>query len=154
GYAADTDRVPDASRISPPVAPPGRSGHDISLRVALDAGAPIGELTVPSHDAQRTRTSESTARIQLAPHETIPNRDFVMRWTVDPTQVATRLLTHRQPGADGYLTLMLQSDSEPPPDEVTKREIVFVLDTSGSMYGEPMSLSKDLMEKLVGDLTE
>jgi Ca-activated chloride channel family protein len=39
GWAPDTTRVPDASRITPPVTPPGtRAGHDISIEVKLDAG--------------------------------------------------------------------------------------------------------------------
>ena len=48
----DTTRVPDASRISPPVLKPGfRNGHDISLSVKLDAGVPIQNLTVTNHRA-------------------------------------------------------------------------------------------------------
>lgn len=153
GWSPDTDRVPDASRITPPVAPPGRSGHDVSLSVTLRAGAPIGSLEVPTHDVSITRGSPMHAEIALAPHETIPNRDFVLRWTVDPTRVGAAVLTHRaRTDDDGYLTLMLQSRSSPPPDEVTPREIVFVLDTSGSMYGQPMDLSKELMRTLIADL--
>ncbi|MEZ5352751.1 MAG: VIT domain-containing protein [Bryobacteraceae bacterium] len=45
GWAPDTDRVPDASKITPPVTPPGtRAGHDISIEVKLDAGLPIQSL--------------------------------------------------------------------------------------------------------------
>jgi Ca-activated chloride channel family protein len=51
GWAPDTNRVPDASRITPPVARPGtRAGHDISLEVKLDAGVPIEALAAPSHE--------------------------------------------------------------------------------------------------------
>lgn len=51
GWAPDTDRVPDASHITPPVAHPGtRAGHDISLRVALDAGVPITDLRSGTHE--------------------------------------------------------------------------------------------------------
>src|SRR5215471_11403948 len=42
GFSPDTDRVPDASRITPKPPPPGmRAGHDISIDVLLDAGVPI-----------------------------------------------------------------------------------------------------------------
>ena len=157
GWAPDTDRVADASRITPPVAPTGRSGHDISLAVTLDAGAPIDELAAVAHDVTVSRLSPERARIQLAAHDSIFNRDFVLRWSVAPERVGARVLTHRTLGEggaarDGYLTLMLQSRRSPPLDEITRREIVFVLDTSGSMYGQPMDLSKELMERLIDDL--
>ena len=158
GYAGDTTAVPDAARISPPVAPAGRSGHDISLAVHLDGGAQLGDVSAPGHDINLTRLSPERARIELAAHESIPNRDFVLRWTVDPSRVGATVLAHR-PGPeadgstrDGYLTVMLQSRQSPPLDEVTRREIVFVLDTSGSMYGQPMDLSKELMRSLIRDL--
>lgn len=46
GFSPDTTQVPDASRITPQVAPAGtRAGHDISIEVALDAGVPVDEIT-------------------------------------------------------------------------------------------------------------
>lgn len=51
GFAPDTDRVPDASRITPQPPPAGmRAGHDISLEVSLDAGMPIDSLNSKSHE--------------------------------------------------------------------------------------------------------
>jgi Ca-activated chloride channel family protein len=50
GSVPDTDVVPDASRITPPVLKPGeRSGHDIALSVKLDAGVPIKNVVSISH---------------------------------------------------------------------------------------------------------
>lgn len=43
----------DARRINPPNLPPDvRSGHDVDIRVALDAGVPVHDLTSPSHDIE------------------------------------------------------------------------------------------------------
>ena len=51
GWSEDTDKVPDASRITPPVIKPEyRSGHDISLKLTVDAGVPIQNFECPSHD--------------------------------------------------------------------------------------------------------
>src|SRR5256712_1291196 len=51
GFAPDTDRVPDGSRITPRPVPAGmRSGHDVSLDITLDAGVPIDGLTSKSHE--------------------------------------------------------------------------------------------------------
>ena len=60
GWAPDTDRVPDASRITPPVAEPGtRAGHDISIEVDLDAGVPLDAI---ARRCTRSRLSERTAK--------------------------------------------------------------------------------------------
>ncbi len=51
GWAPNTSDVPDASRITPPVLKPGqRSGHNISVKVTLNAGTKLQQLMSPSHD--------------------------------------------------------------------------------------------------------
>ncbi|MBO6937361.1 MAG: VWA domain-containing protein [Deltaproteobacteria bacterium] len=153
GYAADTDRVPDASRITPPVAPTGRSGHDISVRVNLDAGIAMAMPSSPSHDLSTRRLDDSRVRVDLASHDSIPNKDFVLRWEVAPERVSSGVLAHRPDASEpGYLSLVLHPNPAPPTDEITPKEIVFVLDTSGSMSGQPMELSKRLMRNLISDL--
>lgn len=153
GWAPDTDRVPDASRITPPVAPTARSGHDIALRVNIDAGVPVGMPTSPTHDVVTRRLGPSRVRAELASHDTIPNKDLVLRWSVAPERVASGILAHRpDANAPGYLSLVLHPNPAPPQGEITPKEIVFVLDTSGSMSGRPMELSKALMRRLIEDL--
>src|SRR5437016_820830 len=50
GWSPDTHKVPDASRITPNVTPPGtRAGHDISVEVKVDAGVPIEDVQCPTH---------------------------------------------------------------------------------------------------------
>ena len=153
GYAPDTDRVSDASRITPPVAPTGRSGHDISVAVNLDAGVAMGLPDSPSHDVVVTRRDPRRARIELSPRDSIPNRDFLLEWPVSPERITSGVLTHRPDAEEaGYAMLMVHPNPAPPVDEITPKEIVFVLDTSGSMYGQPMDLSKALMRRLIREL--
>jgi len=68
GVAPDTDRVPDASRITPPVLKPGyRTAHDISLAVSLDAGVPIQDIQIVNHKADVDRVNASGAAAVLSP---------------------------------------------------------------------------------------
>lgn len=153
GVVADRDRVPDASRITPPVAPPGRSGHDVSLVVDVNAGVAMGAPTSASHPIDVARPSRRRAHIELANVDTLPNRDFVLRWPVSPRRVESGVLTHRHdPREDGYLALTLHPNPAPPTAEITPKELIFVLDTSGSMHGRPMDLGKALMRRLIADL--
>ncbi len=153
GWAADTDAVPDASRITPPVAPAGASGYHVTLEVEIDAGVPMGMPTATTHGIAIARRDANCVRVVLEPPQRAPDADFVLRWPVAPARVASGVLAHRRdPSRPGYLSLVLQPDPAPPAEEITPKEIVFVLDTSGSMSGRPMELSKALMRKLLEDL--
>ncbi len=145
GSSPDTTRVPDASRITPQVAARGtRAGHDISVEVALDAGVPLDELKSNSHQVDVERPSNSRAVVKLKNQETIPNKDFVLRYDVAGRKVEDALLMHRS-ARGGFFTLILQPPDRVTAEDVTPKEIVFVLDTSGSMSGFPIEKAKEAM---------
>ena len=63
GTKADTTRVADASRVSPPIIGKGeRTGHDISLELTADAGDVIGDVTAPTHDVGVRRPASGRRR--------------------------------------------------------------------------------------------
>src|SRR4030095_1907354 len=81
GSVSSTDRVPDASRITPPIAPPAtRAGHDISIEVALDSGVPIDGMTSTLHQIDVERPTTHSAIVRLRDKAEIPNRDFILRY--------------------------------------------------------------------------
>jgi Ca-activated chloride channel family protein len=152
GWAHDTDRVPDASRITPPVTPPGtRAGHDISLQVALDAGLPLDSIQCTTHEVVLERPSAHQAEVRLRDEATIPNKDFILRWDVAGRKIADAVLTHRA-ARGGYFTLILQPPERVTPAEVAPKELVFVLDTSGSMSGFPIEKAKEAMKLALAGL--
>ena len=117
GWTPDTDKVPDASRISPAYVGAGlRSGHDISLEVVVNAGLPISDFDVPTHRILQEDTDKETLALKLSPKDSIPNRDFILKYRVDGPQAQVALLTHPQDPSDGrseggFFTLIVQ----PPP---------------------------------------
>jgi Ca-activated chloride channel homolog len=146
GRLPDTDRVPDAARVSPPVMPEGtRAGHDLSIDVTLDAGLPIDELKSVSHEIEVERTSPTAARVRLKDSAAIPNKDFVLRYDVAGQKIEDALLTHRD-SRGGYFTLILQPPERVTVEDVSPKELVFVLDTSGSMSGFPIEKAKETMK--------
>ena len=139
-------RVPDASRISPPVTPEGtRAGHDISVEVSVDAGVPIEALASKTHDVAVERPSPERAVVRLRDKAAIPNKDFILRYAVAGRRVEDAVLTHRA-GKGGFFTLLLQPPDRVAPAEATPKELVFVLDTSGSMSGFPIEKAKETMQ--------
>ncbi|HEU4837300.1 MAG TPA: VIT and VWA domain-containing protein [Pyrinomonadaceae bacterium] len=143
GFASDTSQVPDASRITP--AAGTRNGHDISLEVALDAGLIIDNIDSKTHPTDMQRPDAHSARLRLKDNETIPNKDFVLRYDVAGQAIQDALLTHRS-DKGGFFTLILQPPDRVTVQDVTPKELVFVLDTSGSMQGFPIEKAKETMK--------
>jgi Ca-activated chloride channel family protein len=161
GWAPDTDQVPDASKITPQVAAKGtRAGHDISIELALDAGVPLLQLGSVSHEIEVDRTGASSATVKLKNLTEIPNKDFVLRYDVAGEQIADAVLSQAESqgisrakgGAGGYFTLILQPPASLPESDITPKELVFVLDTSGSMMGFPIEKAKELINHALDEL--
>lgn len=147
--APDTSQVPhsvpDASRITPPVTPEGaRAGHDISIEVKLDAGVAIDSIAAKTHAVEEQRLNAHAAVVRLKDQKTIPNKDFVLRFDVAGKKIADAVMTHRSQSG-GFFTLMLQPPERVTVADVSPKEIVFVLDTSGSMEGFPIEKAKEAM---------
>jgi Ca-activated chloride channel homolog len=121
--------------------PNERTSHDISLKLELDAGVPIEEFECKTHQVTSEAISPEHLSVSLAPTDTLPNKDFVLRYRIAGDRIKSSLMTQRDERG-GYFTLMLY-----PPQELRalKRqplEIVFVLDCSGSMNGRPIEQAK------------
>lgn len=145
----NTTQVPDASRITPP--PSARSGHDISLEVTLDAGLIVDSLGSKTHQLNVERSSPTRARLKLKESATIPNKDFILRYDVAGSAIQDALLAHRS-ARGGFFTLMLQPPDRVTVEDVTPKELVFVLDTSGSMDGFPIEKAKEAMKLALDSL--
>jgi Ca-activated chloride channel family protein len=152
GFASDTDQVPDASRITPKMAPPGlRSGHDISLDIQLDAGLIVDRVDSKTHSVDIERATPNSAHVRLKDGPTIPNKDFVLRYDVAGGSIQDALLTHRSEKG-GFFTMILQPPDRVGAADVTPKELVFVLDTSGSMQGFPIEKAKETMKLALDSL--
>jgi Ca-activated chloride channel homolog len=152
GFAPDTDKVPDASKITPRPAPEGmRAGHDISLDLTIDAGVPIDSLNSKTHDVNIDRAGDRRAHVQLKDEATIPNKDFILRYDVAGRKIEDAVLTHSS-NKGGFFTLILQPPERVTAADVTPKELVFVLDTSGSMSGFPIEKAKETMKLALDNL--
>jgi Ca-activated chloride channel homolog len=151
---AGTDQVPDAARITPPHIPGGmRPGHDISLEVVINTGVSLEQITSELHEIEVDRDSHHQAVVRLKEKATIPDRDFTLRFGVGGLQIADAVLAHRDERG-GYFTLMLQPPARIAAEDVKPKELVFVLDTSGSMAGLPIETAKRVMQLALDGLYE
>ena len=146
GWSPDTTRVRDASRITPPTLKPGyRTGHDISLSVLLEAGVPIEDIKIINHEATLARVGKSSAAVEISPADSVPNKDFVMKYAVVGEKPEMAVLAHSKGTDQGYFMLMIQPKLDAKLAEAPPRELVFLVDVSGSMRGEPTDKVKEAM---------
>lgn len=145
GWSSDTDQVPDASRITPPVTPPGtRAGHDISLTVHLDAGLPIQDIESRLHKVAIERNGDSQATVTLAAGKEIPNKDFILRYRTATDAIGDTFLVHTD-SRGTFFALVLQPPRRVLPSQAVPKEMIFVIDRSGSMSGFPIEKAKETM---------
>jgi Ca-activated chloride channel family protein len=154
GRARPTDQVPDANRITPPVTPEGtRAGHDISLEVRLDAGQPIRSVESLQHGVavEYPTPGKETAVIKLNSAKTIPNKDFVLTYSTATDQIADTVMAHTDERGK-FLTLVLQPPKRVTAAQIRPKEIIFVIDKSGSMGGFPIETAKEAMRLCINHL--
>jgi len=145
GWSPDTDRVPDASRISPPVAKPGlRAGHDIGLTVRIDAGMPVIGVESVLHKVDTSTDELGRTVVKLSSRDEIPNRDFILRYCVSTDKIGEAFLVHTDKRG-AFFTLLLQPPRRVSPRRAVPKEMIFVIDRSGSMSGLPIEKAKQTM---------
>ena len=153
GWSPDTTQVPDASKISPPVAPKGtRAGHDITVSVNIDAGVPIKAIRSVLHKVNvKHAGSSKNAVITLSQQDNIPNKDFILQFETAGKTIEDAILSHAKDG-EGFFTLILQPPDKPKQAEITPKEMYFVLDASGSQMGWPVEKAKETMKYCIENM--
>ncbi|MBV6456938.1 MAG: hypothetical protein HONBIEJF_00043 [Fimbriimonadaceae bacterium] len=142
--------VKDADKVSPPLVK--RSGATISLTVNLDAGAPIKSMTSVLHQVNVTPVSQQARRVELKKRDEIPNRDFILRYGTSGEGIQGAFLTHADSKKGGFFSLVLLPPKQPKLAQIRPRELVFVMDQSGSQNGFPLEKSKELTLKMVDQM--
>src|SRR5262249_12081885 len=94
----------------------------------------------------------SVHRVTLAPGDTIPNKDFVLRWDVAGDRPQVALLAHRDGEGEGSLLLVADPPPGPAGEAIAPRELIFVLDTSSSMAGAPLKKGKEVIRRALASL--
>lgn len=147
-----TANAPDPGKIAPPIVTEGtRSGANIDLTVNLNAGAPIQGFESVLHKVNVRKNGDEAARITLARADEIPNKDFILRYRTATDTVQDAFITHMGEKG-GFFTLILMPPKAPKNTQIAPREIVFVMDQSGSQSGFPIQKSKELTQKLIKTL--
>jgi Ca-activated chloride channel homolog len=153
GTTVDTDAVPDASRISPPVLLAGFSQPvRLSLSVNLDpAGLSISGLTSSLHAVRVSGGLPGPVTVKVRPGERL-NRDFILRFRIgdDDRPLVSAVAVADAAGDEGTYVVTVQSPQAPTPPP---RDVIILLDRSGSMQGWKMVAARRAAARIVDSLS-
>ena len=128
------------------------SQSDFDIKIRIEGGMPIRDISSTSHDVRVDYDSANSARVALIrAGASNSNRDFILKYRLAGEALQTGLLLHEGDGEKFFLAL-LEPPYRPNPEEIPGRDFVFVVDVSGSMIGFPIEVTKSLIKNLVGDL--
>lgn len=143
GWAQATDHVPDAPRITPPVASPGvDTGTQVTLSARIDAGFPLANLESRYHDINQTQEGD-VVMLELA--DAVPaDRDVLLTWTPNVGSAPeTALFQSDVAGATYALMMVMPPQVANVPD--VPREVIYIIDTSGSMAGTSIEQAREAL---------
>jgi len=157
GWAAATsDPVPDRDRISPPVLDPASNApvNPTTITVRLQAGFPLREVRSHHHQVTIETPDETTRVVKLAEGPVPADRDFELTWTSAAAKApSVGLFREHVGGADYVLAFVTPPAADAAaPAQPLPREVIFVIDNSGSMGGTSIVQAKASLTYALGRL--
>ncbi len=144
GKHAPDDPVPDRDRITSPVLDPAKFPkiNPVSITVKLNAGFVLGDIASSFHKITLSRTGDETAILSLADGTVPADRDFELVWKPKAAAVPQTALFHETVNGQNYLLAMVTPPTLDSAPKQLPRELIFVIDNSGSMAGTSIAQAR------------
>jgi Ca-activated chloride channel family protein len=130
-----------------------RTLEKFSLQASIKSQHPLQNIYSPTHAIAVTRPNEHEAQVRFERDQALLDKDFQLFYAVGDRDVGMTVLTHRPlSGEDGYFLLLLSPRAETSRSQVIPRDMVLVLDTSGSMRGPKMEQARKALKYCLSNL--
>ncbi|RMH73662.1 MAG: VWA domain-containing protein [Gemmatimonadetes bacterium] len=125
-----------------------------SVNVEADIRSPQSILNVysPTHEIEVDDVTENHVKVRYAEENTRPDRDFILYYTVSNADIGFNVLTFNDGRNDGFFLLMASPNSAKIHQNVLPKNVLFILDTSGSMAGEKLEQARHALEFCINRL--
>jgi Ca-activated chloride channel family protein len=126
--------------------------EDVSVSVDITSNEPIKAIYSPSHPVVIDRDGAYRARVGWEDRDVAPDKDFALYYTVSEADLGVNLLSFKEWDEDGFFMLLVAPDVEVDDAQVLDKDVILVLDTSGSMEGEKIEQAKDALLFVLNNL--
>jgi Ca-activated chloride channel family protein len=123
-----------------------------SIRVEIVSRDAIRAVYSPSHPVSISREGEFRAVAGFEDSNVAADQDFELYYSVSPEDIGLNLLSFKEQGESGFFLLLVAPTVEIDPDQVVTKDVILVLDTSGSMHGEKLEQAKEAVAFVVDNL--
>jgi Ca-activated chloride channel family protein len=128
--------------------------EDVSVSVSITSNEPIKAIYSPSHPVVIDRDGDYRARVGWEDRDVAPDKDFALYYTVSEEDLGVNLLSYKEQGEDGFFMLLMAPKVEVDNAQVVAKDVILVLDTSGSMEGEKIDQAKDALLFVLDNLNQ
>lgn len=154
GWARDGDEAADAARITPPVRHPDDGPiNPVALRVEIEAGVAIGSVRSAFHPVNVERPGPSRRIATLADGPVPADRDFELEWTLAPGNAPSATLFVEPGAGQDHALVMVVPPSFTTDHAPLAREVIFIIDTSGSMHGTSIEQAREALALAISRLS-
>ena len=126
--------------------------EDFSMTVNLASNVAIKNIYSPSHKVSTDFKGEKQAVVGFEEDQSALNRDFVLYWSFSDEDFGLNSIAQKAKDNDGYFALMIAPKRDFDKNMIVSKDVVFVLDTSGSMSGDNIEQARKALEFCVNSL--
>lgn len=125
--------------------------QEASFKVVINSQEDLKSIYCPTHEVEVIRKSEGKATVGFESSNLVSDRDFQLYFSLDNKQLGLSSLHYKAPNEDGYFFMNLSPGFGAKQKPIAK-DIVFVMDKSGSMVGEKLEQAKKALRFCVENL--
>jgi Ca-activated chloride channel family protein len=125
-----------------------------SVDVEISSKQPVLNVYSPSHKINTDRIDETHVNVHYAEENTKPDEDFLLYYTVSTEDIGLNLLSYKDANDDGFFLAMASPNVKLSQQKVLEKNVMFILDTSGSMQGEKIVQARDALIFCLNSLNE
>lgn len=126
----------------------------LGVKINLKSSLPIKSLYSPSHNIEIKRNGDRAATIGFEESNLKPETDFQLFYSLQEGEFGLKLLSYKEGDEDGFFLMLVTPSAEIKQDKILPKDVVFVLDSSGSMAGGKLEQAKKALRFCVENLED
>lgn len=128
--------------------------QSVKLTVQINSIQPIKSIYSPSHEIKIEKENDHHATVTYVEENTRPDKDFLLYYTFAAEDIGFDLLPFEDEEHQGYFMALISPQVEVPADRTLSKDLIFILDSSGSMAGEKIKQVKEALKFCLNSLNE